>query len=150
MVGNHPLEVRVLSDWVWRRKYKLGPTKQISVPEISSLARGYVSSSSPQSERILPPGGGFVRSTCTCGTFGMHTHIHSHSLAHSSPVYPSIHPSIHTKTIHTKIYTCIHTCIHTHMHTYIHKHTPSIHPSIHTHIYTCIHTCIHTHAYIHT
>ena len=49
---------------VWR-KHKLGSTKQKSVPGISSLGRVYISSSTPQSERTQPPGGGFIRSMCS-------------------------------------------------------------------------------------
>ena len=52
----------------WRRKYKLGSTKQKSVPGISSLARVYISSSSHQSERCLPPGGRFLRSAWPTAT----------------------------------------------------------------------------------
>ena len=47
IVGNHPLGVGHFQTGVRRRKYKLGPTKQKTVPGISSLARVYISSSSP-------------------------------------------------------------------------------------------------------
>ena len=58
IVGIPPLGWGFFQTGVRRRKYKLGPTKQKSVPGISSLARVYISSSSPQSERIRTPGGG--------------------------------------------------------------------------------------------
>ena len=59
IVGIGALGAQIFQTGVRRRKYKLGPTKQKSVPEISSLARVYISSSSPQSERFVPPGGQF-------------------------------------------------------------------------------------------
>ena len=44
IVGNTPLGGYIFQTEVRRRKYKLGPTKQKSVPGISSLARVYISS----------------------------------------------------------------------------------------------------------
>ena len=55
-----PPQGDIFQTGVRRRKYKLGPTKQKSVPGISSLARVYISSSSPQSERYTPPKGGYI------------------------------------------------------------------------------------------
>ena len=63
IIGIPPLGSVFFQTGVRRRKYKLGPTKQKSVPGISSLARVYISSSSPHSERMPLPGGGFLRST---------------------------------------------------------------------------------------
>ena len=40
-----------------RRKYKLGPTKKFPVQIFASLARVYISSSSPQCERFVTPWG---------------------------------------------------------------------------------------------
>ena len=67
IVGIPPLGWGFFQTGVRRRKYKLGPTKQKSVPGISSLARVYISSSSPQSERMVPPGGHFLRSNYCSG-----------------------------------------------------------------------------------
>ena len=61
IVGNPPLGSGFFQT-VRRRKYKLGPTKKFPVQIFASLARVYISSSSPQSERNLTPRGGFLRS----------------------------------------------------------------------------------------
>ena len=62
IVGIPPLGSGFFQTGVRRRKYKLGPTKKFPVQIFASLARVYISSSSPQSERIPTPGGGFLRS----------------------------------------------------------------------------------------
>ena len=57
IVGIPPLGSGFFQTGVRRRKYKLGPTKKFPVQIFASLARVYISSSSPQSERIRTPGG---------------------------------------------------------------------------------------------
>ena len=56
LIEETPLQLGVgrFQTGVRRRKYKLGPTKQKTVPGISSLARVCISSSSPQSEKCPP------------------------------------------------------------------------------------------------
>ena len=82
IVGNHPPGVGFFQTEVRRRKYKLGPTKKFPVQIFASWARVYISSSTPQSERTLPPGGGFLGPTSMRNT----TH---HALR------PCIHPPPH-------------------------------------------------------
>jgi hypothetical protein len=62
IVGNGPPGVHFFHTGVWRRKYKLGQTKQNPSIIFASFDRVFTSSSAPQFERNVPPGGHFLRS----------------------------------------------------------------------------------------
>ena len=77
---------------------------------LSSCDRVYTSSSAPQCERNIPPGGHFLRSKCfylRCFFGGLLSAIHTHTYSHT-------HTLTHSRT---------HALTHTHARTHTHTHT---------------------------